>query len=54
VAVLVSTSQLDTDHDVNQKAILWAKKADLPASTKPTQQGWDDAVWGLLLNPWPK
>jgi hypothetical protein len=54
VAILVSTSQLDTDHNVNQKAILWAKKADLPASTKPTQQGWDDAVWGLLLNPWPK
>ncbi len=47
-SILVSTSHLATDPTIgNQRAILWAKRSDLPADTLKPPQAWDDSLWAL-------
>jgi hypothetical protein len=51
-AVLVSTGGLiPGTGEAAQKAILWAKGADFPPDSQPTEQAWDDSVWRLALDP---
>jgi len=51
-AVLVKTGGLvEGTADDAQEAILWAKGADFPSSSEPTQQAWDDSIWRLALDP---
>jgi hypothetical protein len=51
MAVLVSTGKLATDPAIgNQRAILWAKRSDLPDAALATDQAWDDGAWSYLGN----
>jgi len=56
-SILVSTSKLATDPSVgNQRAILWAKRDDLPADTLKPPDAWDDSLWALSQDStgrWP-
>ena len=52
LGVLVSTGKLYVPDDgLNHRAVLWAKRSDLPDAAEPTAQEWDDSAWSLLGNP---
>ena len=50
-AVLVRTQALVIGESPFLDAILWAKDADMPADSTPTNQAWDDSILALMKDP---
>jgi hypothetical protein len=51
-AVVVSTGALVPGDSPTQRAILWAKQADIPTSAAvPTEDAWDGSIWQLFGTP---
>lgn len=50
-AVLVRTGALVIGDSPMLRAILWAKDADMPADSTPSDQAWDESIWTLMGDP---